>query len=102
MSAHPHIPWVLALFVAAAHAETPAATNAAKRIYEAKCAKCHRFYDPKAYDEPAWDRWMNSMRRKARLTDAQYEQVSHYLRSVRQAENVGEALKPETRKMEAQ
>src|SRR5216683_2225288 len=28
---------------------------AAARLYHAKCARCHKFYDPAAYDQTEWD-----------------------------------------------
>lgn len=71
-------------------------TNAARQIYETKCAKCHGLHDPRAYDDSAWDRWLSSMRRKARLTPSQYEQVSSYLRKIRHPEESSPAAKRET------
>jgi len=54
-----------------------------KKLYTAKCARCHPFYDPAKYDEERWNTWMEKMRRKAHLNDEQYKQLSEYLRSVR-------------------
>jgi mono/diheme cytochrome c family protein len=54
-----------------------------KKLYTTKCARCHKFYDPNAYDDAKWNDWMGKMRMKAHLTDEQYAQLSSYLRSVR-------------------
>ena len=54
-----------------------------KELYLAKCSKCHRLYDPKEYDDASWEKWMGKMKKKARLKDEQYEQISSYLESVR-------------------
>ena len=62
-----------------------AATNQAKQLYEVKCAKCHPFRDPAAYDDATWSRWMDKMRDKARLTDAQYDRLAVYLQTLRHA-----------------
>lgn len=61
----------------------PAVTNQGKWVYEAKCAKCHRYYNPKSYDDTQWAAWMDKMRRKAHLAQEQYDQLSSYLQSVR-------------------
>jgi hypothetical protein len=60
-----------------------AGTNQTKQVYEAKCAKCHRFYDPQSYTDTQWSAWMAKMRRKAHLTAEQYDQLVRYLDSVR-------------------
>ena len=54
-----------------------------RKVYTAKCARCHPFYDPARYDDERWNTWMEKMRRKAHLNDEQYKQLSEYLRSVR-------------------
>ena len=55
----------------------------AKKIYTSKCAKCHKFYDPAAYDQSEWDEWMQKMRKKSKLKPDQYELLSRYLDTVR-------------------
>ena len=62
------------------------APDGAERLYKLKCAKCHKLYDPKGYDDAAWDRWMGKMKRKARLTDEQYEAVWRYTDKIRKGE----------------
>ena len=56
---------------------------AGRKLYVTKCARCHQFYDPKAYDEAKWKHWMEKMRAKAKLTDDQYKLLTVYLDSVR-------------------
>ena len=55
-------------------------------LHKLKCAKCHKLYDPKAYDDADWDRWMGKMRKKARLSDEQYDLIFRYLDSIRKGE----------------
>jgi cytochrome c553 len=54
-----------------------------KKLYTAKCARCHKFYDPTGYDDKAWESWMHKMRDKAKLSDEQYGRLSAYLQSLR-------------------
>ena len=49
-----------------------------KRLYTAKCAKCHRFYPPGDYSDEKWEYWMKKMKKKARLNDEQYRLVLDY------------------------
>jgi hypothetical protein len=75
--------WFAALAVAcpAAHADELAAKEiaAAQRIYVAKCAKCHRFYEPTNYSEPDWRAWMEKMNRKSKLNGEQAGLLARYL-----------------------
>jgi mono/diheme cytochrome c family protein len=58
----------------------PADENAAgHKIYIAKCAKCHKLYDPAKYSDAEWEKWMGKMAKKARLTPEQRVLVSHYI-----------------------
>jgi hypothetical protein len=57
--------------------------TAARKLYMAKCAKCHRFYDPTNYTEVSWQRWMESMSRKSKLKPPQQELLSRYLDAYR-------------------
>ena len=54
-----------------------------KGLHELKCAKCHRLYEPAAYGDEEWDRWMVKMRKKAHLNDDDYRLISSYLDSMR-------------------
>ena len=53
--------------------------NAANALYQTRCAKCHRFYDPAQYARKEWDEWMTRMARKSRLNPAQEELLTRYL-----------------------
>jgi hypothetical protein len=58
--------------------------NAAKRLYTAKCAKCHKFYDPADYQQHEWQTWMQKMGKKSKLKPQQYELLSRYLETFRE------------------
>src|ERR1051325_3574029 len=55
----------------AAHAAglSPEQTANARQLYLFRCAKCHRFYNPRDYADAAWSEWMAKMSRKAHLTE---------------------------------
>jgi hypothetical protein len=55
----------------------------AARLYTAKCARCHKFYDPAGYSDAEWRMWMNKMSRKARLKPEQSQLLSRYLETFR-------------------
>jgi mono/diheme cytochrome c family protein len=76
-----------ALATAMAGAAEPASSDAAaaRKIYTAKCARCHKFYDPAAYDEVKWLEWMTKMRRKSRLAPEEYDTLMRFLGSLRTA-----------------
>ena len=57
----------------------PEDVAAGRKVYVAKCAKCHKFYEPKSYSEADWRRWMESMSRKAKLKTDQDERLRRYL-----------------------
>jgi mono/diheme cytochrome c family protein len=80
--------WFIAfgLTLAAPMARTAGAADdwtAGKKLYTAKCARCHKFYDPAKYNGASWNTWMEKMRSKARLNDEQYKHLTEYLQSVR-------------------
>ena len=54
-------------------------TSDARKLYIAKCAKCHKFYDPAAYSDAEWRVWMTKMSKKAKLKPAQEEFLSRYI-----------------------
>ena len=66
-------------------------TAGGQKLYVAKCAKCHKFYDPAKYSEADWQMWMSKMSKKAKLKPEQEEILSRYiaenLRSPRGATN---------------
>jgi len=51
----------------------------------AKCAKCHKFYDPANYSDQDWKIWMGKMSKKAKLKPDQEAAVSHYIERVLRA-----------------
>jgi hypothetical protein len=53
--------------------------KAARKIYVAKCAKCHKLHDPAKYTEAEWDEWMVKMNRKAKLKPEQVELLARYI-----------------------
>jgi len=55
----------------------------ARKLYNAKCAKCHKFYDPAKYDLAEWNMWMRKMSKKAKLKEAQSELLRRYLDTFR-------------------
>jgi hypothetical protein len=54
-------------------------TAAARKLYVAKCAKCHKFYDPAKYSDQEWQKWMTKMSRKAKLKPEQEEMLARYI-----------------------
>jgi len=60
--------------------DSPSNESAAgQKIYVAKCAKCHKFYDPAKYSEADWQMWMTKMSKKAKLKPQQEEVLSRYI-----------------------
>ncbi|MBI5395516.1 MAG: hypothetical protein HZA91_09500 [Verrucomicrobia bacterium] len=76
-----------ALALRAAGAAEPAAAElaAGAKLNRVKCAKCHRLYDPAAYDDAVWNGWMVKMKQKARLNDREYARLMAYFASQRAA-----------------
>ena len=71
---------VLAGCTTPASAKEPVNEKAgARKLYVAKCAKCHKFYDPANYSDHEWKIWMKKMSRKARLKPMQEEMLSQYI-----------------------
>jgi hypothetical protein len=55
----------------------------ARELYDIKCAKCHKFYNPSDYSQAEWDMWMKKMSRKAKLKGTQSELLAKYLQGFR-------------------
>jgi hypothetical protein len=66
----------------------------ARKTYVTKCAKCHRFYEPKDYSAADWQRWMNSMNNKSKLKPTQAGLLTRYLDAYRAGRLTG---KPEAK-----
>ena len=58
----------------------------AKDVYLTKCAKCHKLYEPQSYEDDAWSVWMNKMKKKAHLSEEQYELIRIYTEKIRKGE----------------
>ena len=56
--------------------------EAARKIYVARCARCHKFYDPGDYTADEWRTWMTKMSKKARLRADQEQLLSRYLETL--------------------
>ncbi len=76
------VPILDAALASAAGLSAQEAGDAAS-LYTAKCARCHKFYDPAGYSDDEWRSWMTRMSRKARLKPEQQELLSRYLNSFR-------------------
>ena len=55
----------------------------ASKLYSAKCLRCHKSYDPRAYTDKQWQTWMTKMNRKAHLDSGQQDLLGRYLKAVR-------------------
>ena len=64
---------------------SPADQANARKLYNTKCARCHKFYDPAKYSDAEWSGWMQKMNKKAKLKDAQVELLGRYLDGFRAA-----------------
>jgi hypothetical protein len=75
----------MALIHSAAHADELTAKElvTARKIYIAKCAKCHRFYEPMNYRESEWQGWMRMMNKKSKLNEEQIKFLTQYLDAYR-------------------
>ena len=68
---------------ASASARDPLAEG--RRLYVAKCAKCHKLYDPARYSDQEWKSWMLKMGKKAKLKPQQQEDLSQYTETILRA-----------------
>lgn len=68
---------------ASAEALTAKEITAARKLYVAKCAKCHRFYEPTSYAEGEWRAWMEKMNKKSKLKEEQANLLARYLDAYR-------------------
>ncbi len=62
---------------------TPIQASTALKVYNSKCTRCHKSYDPHAYTIPQWESWMSKMSRKAHLDAEQQGLLVRYLQAVR-------------------
>jgi hypothetical protein len=73
----------LSALAARAQVLSPQEISAARKLYIAKCAKCHKLYDPAGYGDADWNRWMTKMAKKAHLNADQAKLLARYLDTVR-------------------
>jgi cytochrome c553 len=73
----------LAFRAIAAETLTTEEQKAARNLYVAKCAKCHRFYDPKVYSYPDWQTWLEKMNKKSKLKGDPASLLTRYLDAYR-------------------
>lgn len=78
-----------ALSIRAANAQdlSPKEMAAGKKLAAAKCYSCHKWHDPSAYSQEQWETWMEKMKRKARLSDENYESLIRYFTALRAQSN---------------
>ncbi|MDD3079840.1 MAG: hypothetical protein PHH37_12165 [Paludibacter sp.] len=50
-----------------------------KEIYENKCGKCHKLFEPEKYKAKQWTKWVDKMAPKAKLNVEQKKLVYKYL-----------------------
>jgi cytochrome c553 len=65
--------------IATAGELTPKEVTAGRKVYVGKCAKCHKFYEPKSYGEEDWRSWTEKMSRKSKLNAEQQKLLERYL-----------------------
>lgn len=52
---------------------------AGKKLYQNRCAKCHRMYDPAKYSDAQWQSWMDKMAKKAKLQPEEKQKLLEYV-----------------------
>jgi hypothetical protein len=55
----------------------------ARRLYQSKCARCHKFYEPSGYGGAEWSEWMEKMRKQTKLKPRQHDLVTRYTELLR-------------------
>lgn len=68
---------------AVAEGLTAKEASTARKLYEVKCAKCHKFYEPTEYGQAEWNRWMEKMAKKSRLNGDQTRLLTEFLNEYR-------------------
>lgn len=81
--------FVLGLFLSSSgsQADTASADIVSKqtrKLYLAKCAKCHKLYPPENYSMTEWQDWMLKMKRKSKLKNEAYERLLEYTHQLRE------------------
>lgn len=52
-----------------------------KTLFEANCNKCHKLYEPATYTSEKWSSILKWMQPKAKISDAEREQIYDYVTS---------------------
>ncbi len=50
-----------------------------KTLYENNCVRCHRLYNASEFTAARWPSILDSMQKKAKITDQQKELINEYL-----------------------
>lgn len=58
---------------------TPAQMEEGKMIWQSKCQKCHKLYDPSSHTIPKWEGILTRMNPKAKLTEDEAGKVRAYI-----------------------
>lgn len=53
--------------------------NAGRSVYLARCGTCHQHYSPTEFASADWAKWVDDMRERAKLADAERARVLDYL-----------------------
>jgi len=69
---------------------SPDIVSGGSKLYSLKCSKCHKFYNPAAYGDVEWHRWMTRMSKKARLKSDERDILARYLEAFRSEEKAVE------------
>ena len=54
---------------------------AGHQLYDQNCNKCHRLFSPDEFKEKRWDRILDEMAPKARLSDTEKQKVLAYVKA---------------------
>jgi mono/diheme cytochrome c family protein len=55
-----------------------------REVFLSSCAECHRLYDPAFYTATQWANTLGSMRGKAKLNGAQYDDLQTFVKTLRE------------------
>ena len=55
-----------------------------REIYSNRCGRCHWLHAPEKYSPDQWKTYLNKMRKRAKLNDAEYSLVEKYVNKGRQ------------------
>ncbi len=58
-----------------------AGAGGAERLYKSRCSSCHRAYPPSSRDRATWTQLLAKMAPRAKLSDAEREEISAYLQA---------------------